>query len=154
MYPFCSAEIRPKSRSPTLGVAPTEPQSGFVSQKRAKPSGFAKRCSCRVVKLSHGRCRFRTGPNWPCGRSDSASLACPVSSNAMTASSAKRKHVTRNRTSISSPVSLVALPARRRLIPGRLFPRPLVLIGFFGRTSSASELTVCRVPSQKRWSET
>ena len=146
MYPFCSAEIRPKSRSPTLGVAPTEPQSGFVSQKRAKPSGFAKRC--RVVKLSHGRCRFRTGPNWPCGRSDSASLACPVSSNAMTASSAKRKHVTRNRTSISSPVSLVALPARRRLIPGRLFPRPLAGAWIFW--PYVLGLRAHRLPSPKR----
>ena len=148
MYPFCSAEIRPKSRSPTLGVAPTEPQSGFVSQKRAKPSGFAKRCSCRGVKLSHGRCRFRTGPNWPCGRSDSASLACPVSSNAMTASSAKRKHVTRNRTSISSPVSLVALPARRRLIPGRLFPRPLAGAWIFW--PYVLGLRAHRLPSPKR----
>ena len=97
------------------------------------------------VKLSHGAVDSEPAPTGPCGRS---SLARPVSSNAMTASSAKRKHATRNRTSISSPVSLVALPACPRLIPGRLFPRPLVLIGFFGRTSSASRAH--RLPSPKR----
>src|SRR5215472_758009 len=69
-----------------LGWPPTEPQSGFVSQKRAKPSGFAE--AVFVSNFHTDAVDSEPAPTGPCGRS---SLACPVSSNAMTASSAKRK---------------------------------------------------------------